>query len=69
MPFTEMYDPETNGFQSMLFLTPPKLQDLSNAPSPFLEGFEISNKVNLDDDGSDENMISKSVLKILDGTP
>ena len=69
MPFTDMYDHEANGFQSMLFLTPPKLSNLSNAPSPFLEGFEISNKVNLDEEVSDENMISKSVLKILDGTP
>lgn len=59
---------EKNGFQSMLFLTPPKVDQYS-APSPLFEMNEGISKINFEDfDQVNEERVL-NIMKLIDGTP
>ena len=59
------------GFQSMLFITPPKLHEFkspSPSPSPILDIMQSLNDL-LADDEERKKFLHPELIKLLDGTP
>ncbi len=58
------------GFQSMLFLTPPKIDSMSPPiQSPLLEVMDNLNSLLQEEEEGKIILLDKELLKLLDGTP